>query len=1136
MESPSSPETRRDQGRAVNMPGFKAVLMLACAGIAASVVLFQFARALDEDRVQSDFTHVTANAAGELGESIAESAHELECLGATYGVAGQLSRRQFRDFVKPVLLSDRAGIQAIEWIPRVPDCRRGDYEGLARRDGLASFQFTERLSQGHMVRAGRRAQYFPVYFVEPYEGNEAALGFDLGSERLRRQALASARDSGRMVASPRITLVQEKARQYGFLVFLPVYRQGVAAHSVGQRRANLQGFVLGVFRVGDILDRALANLRPEGINIEIVDNSARAGQRFLASHGSRPDASAAAGALRRVIGLDVAGRKWSAVFTASDDFIAARRTWHPWTILIGSLLLTAAACAYVGLVAGGAARARASAIQMLEAKRALEREVAGRHQTDEALRQSERDFRLVVEASNDAIIAYHEDTRIVIFNPAAERMFGWKAAEVVGEPLDILLPPEAREAVRAEISLAVARGRSGLPAMALEPAPGLRRDGRLFTVEVSVAVTERDGRAFVLASLRDVTERQRIEQALQQSERDFRLVVEASNDAIIAYHEDTRIVIFNPAAERMFGWKAAEVVGEPLDILLPPAARDGAAAAIRRDFEAAIHGEPAMPPFPYPGMRRDGQEFTVEASPALTERDGRPLMLVSLRDVTERERAREQLRFKSTLLETQTEASIDGVLCVDANGKMISFNRRFVEMWEIPQEVTASGSDAGALQSALDKVAYPDEFLAQVRYLYQHREEKSRDEIALRDGRTLDRYSAPVIAPDGTYYGRVWYFRDITERKRAEQALRQSEQDFRAIVEINTDAMFAFDAQGLVTLFNPAAERMFGWSAAEIVGQPVERLISPRIRSQVRANISTALAAGSRGHAFGLTKESWGVRRSGEEFAVEVSPSISEHGGRPVIFTIARDVTERKRVEQALEAKNRELESFVYTVSHDLRAPLISMEGFARLLADEYADRLDDEGRDYLRRVRANVDAMHALLTDLLELSRVGRVEEPDEPVAVSEVVAEVLQELAGPIARSRAQIVAPADLPVVRYSHARLSQVLSNLISNAIKFSKDGEPPRVVLHWEARERDHRFLVTDNGIGIEPGYKQQKVFEIFSRLREKNVEGSGVGLAIVKRIVEERGGEVGVESAPSEGSTFWFTVPTSHPLLARQEG
>jgi signal transduction histidine kinase len=239
---------------------------------------------------------------------------------------------------------------------------------------------------------------------------------------------------------------------------------------------------------------------------------------------------------------------------------------------------------------------------------------------------------------------------------------------------------------------------------------------------------------------------------------------------------------------------------------------------------------------------------------------------------------------------------------------------------------------------------------------------------------------------------------------------------------------------------------------------------------------------------------------------------------------LQNQIGERRQAEEALRIRNRELESFVYMASHDLRTPLVGVEGFARLLEEDYAERLDADGREYLSRVRANVADMDDLLSDLLELSRVTSREEPKEMVSVAEVVAQSLQQLGHMIDDAGAEVIVPQDLPTVCASPTRLRQVFANLIANGIKFSREDVAPRVEIAWEKLPDGYRFLVKDNGIGIPEKYREQ-IFELFTRLKDKDVSGTGIGLGIVQRIVEGHEGKVGVDSTMGEGSTFWFTLP-----------
>lgn len=408
----------------------------------------------------------------------------------------------------------------------------------------------------------------------------------------------------------------------------------------------------------------------------------------------------------------------------------------------------------------------------------------------------------------------------------------------------------------------------------------------------------------------------------------------------------------------------------------------------------------------------DGVERSVSVQGrVLFDASRRPLRLIATAfDISERKRAEQELLFRKTLLESQTEAAIDGVLVVDPAGRMISYNRRFLDMWGIPPEVVASRSDDAALSSVLHKLLDPEAFLCRVRYLYSHPYEESQDELSLKDGRTFDRYSAAVRSAEGGYYGRVWYFRDITDKKHRDEELRQS----------------------------------------------------------------------------------------------------------------------TSRLEIALD----ELNTFAYTVAHDLRAPLRAMAGFSRLLELEYSRRLDLEAQGYVRRIAEAAQRMDKLIQDLLDYSRVSRVSMKIEKVQLGPLTADILARFQLELRQRGARIDVLEPLPSVLAYGVALDQVLANLISNAMKFVAPGKQPEVRIRAEKIGEYVRLWVEDNGIGISPE-QQERIFGIFERLHpQAEYPGTGIGLAIVKRAMERMGGKVGVESVPGAGSRFWIELrsPSEAPL------
>ncbi len=225
-----------------------------------------------------------------------------------------------------------------------------------------------------------------------------------------------------------------------------------------------------------------------------------------------------------------------------------------------------------------------------------------------------------------------------------------------------------------------------------------------------------------------------------------------------------------------------------------------------------------------------------------------------------------------------------------------------------------------------------------------------------------------------------------------------------------------------------------------------------------------------------------------------------------------------------LEKKTKELKTFVYTVSHDLRTPLVSLEGFAELLEDEYGDELGEEGKHYLERISANVDKIDSFLNDLLQLSRIGRKEPPKELVDLEDVVNEVGEDLRTDLEEKGISLEVGGELPSFYFERKRIYQVFSNFISNACKYIGTPENPKIEIDGEDKGDSWLVWVEDNGIGIEDD-QQENIFEVFQRENRVDEEGTGVGLAITKRIVEEHDGEVWVESEVGEGSTFYMEFP-----------
>src|SRR5438309_980459 len=338
----------------------------------------------------------------------------------------------------------------------------------------------------------------------------------------------------------------------------------------------------------------------------------------------------------------------------------------------------------------------------------------------------------------------------------------------------------------------------------------------------------------------------------------------------------------------------------------------------------------------------------------------------------------------------------------------------------------------------------------------------------------------------GTLLGFAKVTRDLTERQRAEEALRGSEERFRILAVTANDAIITADRHGNITYFNPGAERIFGYGATEVNGKPLTVLMPERFRDAHHAGIARYLATGE-ARVVGKTVELAGQKKNGAEFPLELSLASWQRGSEIAFTAIIRDVTERKRVEETLrrhtaqvEAANAELDAFAYSVSHDLRAPLRGIDGFSQALLEDYADRLDDAGKDYLTRVRSASQRMATLIDDLLNLSRVTRSEMHVGPLDLSALamgIAEGLQK------RDPARRVEVAIAPGLHVSAdpGLMRAVLQNLLENAWKFTGKLPDARIEVGSVPHDGGRAYFVRDNGAGFDMTYVH-KLFGAFQRL------------------------------------------------------
>lgn len=423
-------------------------------------------------------------------------------------------------------------------------------------------------------------------------------------------------------------------------------------------------------------------------------------------------------------------------------------------------------------------------------------------------------------------------------------------------------------------------------------------------------------------------------------------------------------------------------------------------------------------------------------------------------------------------------------------------------------------------------------------------------EQAIRTGRVEDeswrvrkdgsRFIANVILTtlrndDGTLRGFAKITRDVTERKRAEEEIKKLNDELQWLVDGARDcAIVMLDPQGCVTGWNAGAERMKGYTAKEIVGRDFSCFYLPDdiTAAKPRHELEQAALTGR------IEDEGWRVRKDGSRFLANVIITAlrDDNGGLRGFAKIIRDLTEKKQAEEGqrqlnqeqalrgqLESSNKELEAFSYSVSHDLRAPLRSVDSFSRIVLEDYGPILGDEGNRLLGIVRSEAQRMGCLIDDLLRFSRIGRSEMVSTECDMSEIVANTLASFDSKVMAGvtiELKVIPPAigDLAMLR-------QVWFNLVSNAVKFSSKTAGPRIEIGGASGPDTNTYYIKDNGAGFDPRFAK-KLFGVFQRLHsEAEFEGTGVGLAIVQRTIHRHGGSVWAEGKVGEGATFHFTLP-----------
>ena len=735
-------------------------------------------------------------------------------------------------------------------------------------------------------------------------------------------------------------------------------------------------------------------------------------------------------------------------------------------------------------------------------------------------KRAEQRFQLVVESAPNGFVMIDEAGQMVLVNSQTEKMFGYNREELLGRPVEMLVPERFRKQHPQYRAGFFANPKARAMGMGRDLF-GQRKDGSEFPVEIGLNPIRTSECCFVLSAIVDITQR-------RQAEERFRRAVESATQGKVVIDQHGRALVVDSQGERVVD-PAGMPQGLSADLVAP-------------DFRALFEAAPGLFLVLTPDLRIVAvSDLYLQAT--MTRRDdivGKKIFDVfpdNPDDLTAT-----GTRNLGESLERVLRGRVADAMAVQKYDirRPAADGGGFEERYWSPVNSPVFGAD-NELAFIIHRVEDVTEFV-QLKQSGEEQREATKDlrkraeqmesEIFLRaqelqNVNLRQRRANKALAAE------------IIERKRVEATLRASEERFRILVENVKDyAIVGLDPRGRILTWNAGAEAINGYRAEEIVGQHFSRFYPQEEidRGWPDEELATAAAEGR------VEDEGWRIRKDGSRFWANVTiTALRDASGELFGFSkVSRDLTERKHAEEKLaasneqlqrtnrelEAANKELEAFSYSVSHDLRAPLRAIDGFSQILLEEYSAALPAEAHEYLRDVRTNTQYMGQLVDDLLALARLGRQPLNMQPTEPEAIVRRCLDELLRESRERRVEIVM-GELPPCSADPGLLKQVWMNLLSNALKYTSRRELARVEIGGEQSKSTGRptYFVKDNGIGFDMRLAD-KLFGVFQRLHTaEEFEGTGVGLAIVQRIIQRHGGRVWAVGQPGRGATFSFTLP-----------
>jgi PAS domain S-box-containing protein len=526
---------------------------------AVVVALFLQTNRWEQGRVKMEFEQRIERLTQKLQSDLDTYVDVLRSVQNFFASSPSVSQDSFHSFVARDIV-DHPAIRSLSWDARVPKAKVPAFIEGARRDGLTNFQLMERDAELKLIPAAPRDEYIVIRYVEPLLGHERALGFDITSDPIRREALEWSRDKGEARATKQTSFVDEKGTVPALIVYMPIYTNGLSHDTVEERRHRLEGYVASVFQIGDVIAESLRGTNQEGLQIRLLDDSAGSAQQTLFQNSIERGRPAA---FQRKTNVKMAGRQWSLESSLSSDYLLAHRSWQSWSVLAVGLLFTGLLGAFLLVVTGHRQRDEvlvAERTQELVAANAmLHREIAERSVAESGLRISEAKLRSVTHSVGDAIVSADDSGNIVFWNPGAEAIFGFKESDALGKPLTTIIPQRYHGLYRDTITRLKAAGETRGLGKTIE-LEALRKGGAEFPIELTLSTWKTNQGQFYTGILRDITRRKQAEDALKFSESRLAEAQRVAHVGSWEWDVVTRQVFWSEEQYRLFGFGPDEFV------------------------------------------------------------------------------------------------------------------------------------------------------------------------------------------------------------------------------------------------------------------------------------------------------------------------------------------------------------------------------------------------------------------------------------------------------------------------------------------------------------------------------------------------------------------------------------------------